>query len=88
AGVIVTVDAFGNLISNIDERDIAQLAKPVAITSSHRVPFKRTYGDVKPGELLALINSFGVVELARGEGSASDALGAGRGAPLKVVEAD
>jgi S-adenosylmethionine hydrolase len=40
---------------------------------------------VRPGELLALINSFGVVEIARAEGSATEALGLGRGAPIIVT---
>jgi S-adenosylmethionine hydrolase len=31
-----------------------------------------------------LINSFGVLEIARAEGSAADALGLGRGAPVIV----
>ncbi len=38
----------------------------------------------KDGEFLALINSFGVVEIDRAEQSAADALGLGRGAPVTV----
>ncbi len=87
SGVVVTVDAFGNLITNIDQSLIEQIAEPVALAGNHTLPFRRTYADVRPGELLALVNSFGVVELACGEGSAADALGAGRGAPVKVISA-
>ena len=54
-------------------------------TGGHSFPLRRTYGDVRPGEFLALINSFGVVEIARAEQSAADALGLGRGAPVTVV---
>ena len=84
SGVIVTVDAFGNLISNIDEALVAAIDKPVAEIAGHRIPMHSTYGRVAPGEYLALINSFGVVEIARAEGSAADGLGSARGAPLVV----
>ena len=47
---------------------------------------RRTYGDVRPGEFLALVNSFGVLEIARAEQSAAEALGLGRGAPVTVSE--
>ena len=46
----------------------------------------RTYGDCTPGEYLALINSFGVLEVARAERSAAEGLGLGRGAPVVVTE--
>ncbi|NIP94428.1 MAG: SAM-dependent chlorinase/fluorinase [Akkermansiaceae bacterium] len=39
-----------------------------------------------PGDFLALVNSFDVLEIARAEQSASDALGLGRGAPISVIE--
>ena len=48
---------------------------------------RRTYGEVTPGEYLALVNSFGVLELARAEQSAADGLGLGRGAPVVVTPA-
>jgi S-adenosylmethionine hydrolase len=48
---------------------------------------RRTYGDVQPGEFLALINSFGVLEIARAQGSAAESLGLGRGAPVIVLNA-
>jgi S-adenosylmethionine hydrolase len=46
----------------------------------------QTYGRVKPGEYLALVNSFGVLEIARAEGSAAEGLGTNRGAPVIVKE--
>lgn len=84
SGVIITIDHFGNLISNIDASLIERFSHAVVCTAGHSFPLRRTYGDVKPGEYLALINSFGVVELARAEQSAADGLGLGRGAPVVV----
>jgi len=84
SGVIVTVDAFGNLISNIDARLVEKFQQPVAHIAGHDIQMSSTYGRVKPGEYLALINSFGVLEIARAESSAAEGLGSERGAPITV----
>jgi S-adenosylmethionine hydrolase len=86
SGVIVTVDTFGNLISNIDQSLIAGFNQPIALLAGHRFALKPTYGRVRPGEYLALINSFGVLEIARAEGSAAEGLGTDRGAPVTVLD--
>jgi len=86
SGVIVTIDAFGNLISNIDAKLIAGLREPVAHISGHQIAMMQTYGRAKPGDLLALVNSFGVVEVAKAEGSAAEGLGSDRGAPLVITD--
>ncbi len=83
-GTIITIDAFGNLISNIDGSLIKDFREPVATIAGHQIPMLTTYGRAKPGELLALINSFGVVEIAKSEGSAADGIGSERGAPLSI----
>lgn len=85
-GVVITLDHFGNLITNIDQELVRRYTRPVVHAGSHRIPMRRTYGDVKPGEYLALVNSFGVVEIARAEQSAAEGLGLGRGAPVSVTE--
>ena len=84
SGVIVTVDNFGNLISNIDASSIGEYTEPVAELAGRTIPLRRTYGRVRPGEYLALVNSFDVVEVARAQGSAAEGLGSTRGAPLVV----
>jgi len=85
-GVIVTVDAFGNLISNIDEKLIAGFKTPVAHIAGHDISMQTTYGRVQPGDFLALINSFGVVEIAKAESNASEGLGIERGAPITITQ--
>ena len=87
SGVVITVDAFGNLISNIDAALIESFENPVAHMAGHDFELKTTYGRAEPGQYLALINSFGVLEIARAEGSAAEGLGSERGAPVTVVEA-
>ena len=85
-GVVITIDHFGNLITNIDQQLLRRFMRPVVHAANHRLTLHRTYGDVKPGEYLALVNSFGVVEIARAEQSAAEGLGIGRGAPVSVTE--
>ncbi len=85
-GAIVTVDSFGNLISNIDAELIADFERPVVRIAGRDIGMQQTYGRVQPGEYLALVNSFGVVEIARAEGDAAEGLGLERGAPLVVSE--
>ncbi len=83
-GTVITVDAFGNLISNIDAGLIKSFTGPVVRIAGLDIAMLSTYGRAKPGAFLALINSFGVIEIAKAEGSAADALGMGRGAPIVV----
>jgi S-adenosylmethionine hydrolase len=82
---VITLDHFGNLITNIDAELIMAFSNPVVRTGAHEFELRRTYGDKQPGEYLALINAFGVVEIARAEQSAGAGLGLGRGAPVVVM---
>ncbi len=86
SGIIVTIDAFGNLISNIDGNLIRDFKEPIVRHAGQDLEMKATYGLVKPGNYLALVNSFGVIEIARAEGSAADGLGSERGAPVVVID--
>jgi S-adenosylmethionine hydrolase len=85
-GVVITMDHFGNLITNIDQSLLKRFTRPVVHAGNHRFPLRRTYGDVSPGDYLTLINSFGVVEIARAEQSAAQGLGLERGAPVSITE--
>ena len=84
SGVVITLDHFGNLITNIDATLIERFRLPRVHAGSHAFPLLRTYGESRPGDYLALVNSFGVVEIARAEQSAAEGLGLGRGAPVTV----
>jgi len=88
AGAVITVDHFGNLITNIDAALLTQFRRPSVRTGGHELPLNRTYGDGRPGEYMALINAFRVVEIARAEGSATLGLGLGRGAHVEVIEGE
>ncbi len=85
-GVVITIDHFGNLITNIDAHLVKPFRTPVIRAGAHEFALSRTYGDRQPGGYLALVNAFGVIEIARAEKSAADGLGIGRGAPVSVTE--
>ena len=86
SGVIVTVDTFGNLISNIDAGLVENFTTPTARIAGHQIGMLQTYGRAQPGSYLALVNSFGVIEVAKAEGNAAEGLGSDRGAPIVITD--
>ena len=85
AGVVVAVDRFGNLISNIEAPTVVALANPSVHIGGMRLPLRRTYGDAAAGDYLGLINSFEVLEVARSRGNAAAGLNLAVGAPISAV---
>lgn len=74
-GQVVHVDHFGNVITNISERDLRETGWRSIVVEAGNTEIhglKRTYGDVAPGEKLALIDSSGLLELACRGRSAAD----------------
>jgi hypothetical protein len=85
AGEVVLVDRFGNLISNVPADAIA--GDPASWTVRIRgrsLPVRSAYAEGGPGELLALADSFGRLEVAQRDGNAAAALVCGRGEPLTL----
>lgn len=83
-GTVITVDRFGNLITNLD-RSLIEVTRPRHVVLGARsIPLGRTYADARPGELLALINAFDVIEIALRDGNAEKHLGMGRGTPVSL----
>lgn len=85
-GRVLFVDRFGNLVTNVARERLPRGRATVSIGSLHGAPVRDTYADVEPGELLALVGSFGLLEVAVRDGSAARALALGAGAKV-VVEA-
>ncbi len=83
---VVHVDAFGNLVTDLDGDDVAPGSR-VRVAGRDVGGVHRTFEDVARGELVAYVGSGGTVEIAVREGSAATALGAGRGAPVDLVGA-
>ncbi|GIW42495.1 MAG: hypothetical protein KatS3mg076_3072 [Candidatus Binatia bacterium] len=87
SGEILYVDRFGNLFTNVTARDLEFFSGKklsVSISSGRSIPMKATYSDVRPGAPVALVNSWGHLEIAVRNGNAARELGLGRGAPVRV----
>lgn len=85
---VVYIDRFGNLVTNI--RPLAELEQKGGlgdiriVVGDESLAVCRTYADVAPGALLALVGSDGHLEIALREGSAAERLGLGVGATVEV----
>ena len=87
-GVVLLVDRFGNLVTNIDRGAFEAFAgeRPVSITAGG-LPVAGvvgTYADIRPGEVCALFGSSNHLELAVNGGSAEAATVLARGAIVYV----
>jgi S-adenosylmethionine hydrolase len=90
-GEVLTVDRFGNAVSNVDEAALAAFAggRAVAVTAgtSPAARLVGTYGDAAPGEAVALIGSGGCLELSVRDGDAARAFGLAPGSAFVVTRA-
>ena len=75
SGEVIAIDRFGNLITNL----VAPRGGTVEIGGRVVGPLGRTYADVRSGELVAVVGSSGLVEIAVRDGHAASALSASRG---------
>jgi hypothetical protein len=90
-GVVLKVDKFGNMITNISATDLPRLFQ------SHPPEFRMTVGkaEVKKllsayaegaaGELFAIVGSMGYLEIAANRASAAQLAGANKGSEVGVV---
>jgi S-adenosylmethionine hydrolase len=74
-GEIIAIDRFGNAITNL----IAPRGGWIE-AAGRTFPNLRTYADAEVGDLMALVGSSGLVEVARRNGNAAQSLGLVRGA--------
>ncbi|WP_218080559.1 SAM hydrolase/SAM-dependent halogenase family protein [Anthocerotibacter panamensis] len=85
-GEVLTVDPFGNLITNLTPIDLARWTHPHVRCQGREIgKIQRTYGDVAPGTLLALINSSDLLEIAVAGGHAAHTLSTGAGTLVEVL---
>jgi S-adenosylmethionine hydrolase len=82
-GRVIYRDHFGNLITNVDADMLAGRTWQVEIAGTTIHGLIRTYGDQRPGSLVALLGSSGRAEIAVVNGSAAATLGAVPGTPVR-----
>ncbi len=77
---VVCADRFGNLVLDVEAADLgAEPGRWRLECAGATIPVRGTYAEAEPGALLALVNSFGTLEIAVRDGSAADRLGLARG---------
>lgn len=88
---VLWVDRFGNVQLNVDPEEIAFLGDRMRVrfgeTGVRTAGIVRTYGDLKPGQLGVIVDSYGLVSLAFDRTSAAGELrlSAGDGLRLEVL---
>lgn len=71
-GEVLWVDAFGNLVTNIEASLLPGAGDRLVIEANGHIvhELRRSYGEVPPGTVLALVGSSGHLEIAVNQGSA------------------
>jgi S-adenosylmethionine hydrolase len=87
-GVVLRVDRFGNLVTNIDRKAVERFAQGAGVAieaGSHRIErLVATYAELPPDGVGALFGSTDHLELAASSASAGERLGLGRGTPIVI----
>jgi len=87
-GVVLLVDRFGNLVTNIDRRTFEAFARGAHIRIvAQDAPVERlvsTYSEIGAGEVCALFGSSDHLELAANAASAAERLQLGKGAEVRI----
>ncbi|HZZ73154.1 MAG TPA: SAM-dependent chlorinase/fluorinase [Pirellulales bacterium] len=87
-GKVLAIDTFGNLLTNITAEHLQAIPDPNQVTLDchgfRLIGLARTYSDRSLGELVALLNSSGRLELAIVNGSAAQKTGALVGSEIEV----
>jgi len=89
-GEVLQVDGFGNIITNINEKEVAQsLVKDTVSVelTSYKLKLKlgKAYGEAEPQEPLALIGSHGFLEIALNQGNAAEKFETKPGDKIKLL---
>ncbi len=84
--VVLKVDKFGNLVTNIRAEDVPQLSQAAPFTlrvgKSQVTRFCSTFAQGAPGEVFAVLGSMGFLEIATNRGAASRVVEAGKGSEV------
>lgn len=86
-GQVESVDAFGNLLTNIRESDLPagdRRGLSIAVGEIRITGISRSYSDQPAGNLLALVGSSGRLEVAINQGNAAAKLALGPGTEVRI----
>lgn len=90
-GVVLKVDKFGNIITNLTPQDVPQLFSEnpppfkIIVNQQEITRLNLSYSMGKAQEIFAIVGSSGFLEICTNRGSASKALNVARGAEIGVM---
>lgn len=90
-GVVLKVDRFGNMITNITQHDAPQLFQPepppfkIVVGKKEITQIHTAYAQGAPGELFGILGSMGYLEIAANRGAAAQVVGVGKGTDVSVT---
>ena len=90
-GVVLKVDRFGNLITNITPQDAPVLfgaeaqGFKIVVGSREITDMHNAYSEGAPGEVFGILGSMGFLEIAANRGAAAQLTGAGKGNEVSVI---
>ena len=93
-GMVLKVDRFGNLITNITPQDAPMLfaqeapAFKIVVGKREIAEIKDAYARGAPGEVFGILGSMGYLEIAANRGAAAQILGVGKGSDVSIVLGD
>jgi S-adenosylmethionine hydrolase len=83
---VLLADRYGNLILSARPEDLGgDLERWTVGAAGRTIPLRGAYAESAPGELLALVDSYGALEIAVREGSAAGRLGLRAGDPVTLA---
>jgi S-adenosylmethionine hydrolase len=89
-GVVLKVDRFGNLVTNITPQDVPMLfgADPapfrISVGKHEITEIHSNYSEGAPGEVFGILGSMGFLEIAADRGSAAKIVGTGKGTEVLI----
>jgi S-adenosylmethionine hydrolase len=90
-GVVLKVDRFGNLITNITPQDVPMLfaaegkAFKIVVGNCEITEIHGAYAEGAPGEVMGVLGSMGFLEIAANRGAAAQLTGAGKGTDVTII---
>jgi S-adenosylmethionine hydrolase len=89
-GVVLKVDRFGNLVTNVTPQDAPMLfaggkAFKIVVGNREITEIHSAYAEGAPGEVVGILGSMGFLEIAANRGAAAQLTGAGKGSDVTII---
>jgi S-adenosylmethionine hydrolase len=83
-GRVLVVDRFGNLVTNLPGDALARFRQPAVSAGRTLAPLVRSYADGPAAQAIALVNAWGLVEIAVKNRRADEFLSLSAGSPVNL----